>query len=184
MSTGSIEAPCSVIHAAAQSNIMLLAQGAEMIDRLGQEWYEVKVSSCFNSSVGGHFRHAIEHYQAVLGALLGAEIDYEGRARDERIECEAAHARDVIDELRSGLEKILHEQIQDRPLKIASESIEGLKLDTSLARELEFLISHTVHHFALIAVIAGAHGVLPPVNFGMAPSTLKYQQTLASSCAR
>ncbi|MBT5902696.1 MAG: hypothetical protein HOH58_11395 [Opitutaceae bacterium] len=184
MSSVSFEAPCSVIHAATQSNIMLLAQGAEMIDRLGQDWYATKAPSCFNSSAGGHFRHAIEHYRAVLGALQSGEINYEARARDELIESEANHARDVIDELLEGLEKIVDDQTQDRPLKIASETVEGLMLGTTLARELEFLISHTVHHFALIAVIAGVHGVQAPVNFGLAPSTLKHQQPLASSCAR
>lgn len=163
---------------------MLLAQGAEMIDRLGPDGYEAKASSCFNSSAGGHFRHAIEHFQAVLWALQSGKIDYAGRDRDELIETQATRARDVIDELGEGLEKILNENIQDRPLKIASETVEGLMLDTTLARELEFLISHTVHHFALIAVIAGVHGVQPPVSFGMAPSTLKHQQSLSSSCAR
>lgn len=183
MPSVSIEAPSAVINAAAQSNIILLAQGAEMIDRLGSEWYGEKVATCFNSAAGGHFRHTIEHYQALLASLDSGEIDYEGRSRDVRIETDASHARDVMDGLSRGLENVITEELSDRPIQIAAETVEGHKLQTSLAREMEFLISHTVHHYALIAVIAGAHGVQTPMNFGMAPSTLKHQQSLAVTCA-
>ena len=69
-------------------------------------------------------------------------------------------------------------------LPLAAETTEGGVLVTSLARELEFLVSHTVHHYALVAVLAHAHGVIMPADFGMAPSTLKYRQTLSAACAR
>lgn len=184
MSSVIIEAPSAVVHAAAQSNIILLAQGAEMIDRLGSEWYDEKVATCFNSTAGGHFRHTIEHYQALLASLDSGKIDYEGRARDVRIETDSSHARDMMDELSRGLENLIAQEQPDRRIEIAAETVEGQTLQTSLGREMEFLISHTVHHYALIAVIAGVHGVQTPMNFGMAPSTLKHQQNLAATCAR
>ncbi len=163
---------------------MLLAQGAELIDRLGKDRYGVKVEGCFNSSAGGHFRHMIEHYRALLVALTSGEVNYEGRVRDELIEIDAEHAREIIDTLREGLEKIVTDQLPDRSLCVVAETVPGHILTTSLARELEFLISHTVHHYALIAVIAGAQDVVPPVNFGMAPSTLKFLQGQPVACAR
>ncbi|GAB5559382.1 MAG: hypothetical protein SynsKO_10290 [Synoicihabitans sp.] len=183
MSLAPSETPSPVVRAAAQSNIMLLAQGAELIDRLGAASYGVKIARCFNSSAGGHFRHTIEHYRALLAALNSGEVDYEGRARDERIETDAAHARGIIDELRLGFEKMVTDELPDRPLLVKAETVTGHQLKTSLARELEFLISHTVHHYALIAVIAGAQDVVPPPNFGMAPSTLKHLQTPSIACA-
>ena len=47
---------------------------------------------------------------------------------------------------------------------------------SSVERELQFLRSHTVHHFALIAVILRLSGVEPDEQFGVAPSTLRYRE--------
>ena len=44
---------------------------------------------------------------------------------------------------------------------------------STLSRELQFLVSHTVHHDALIAAAARALGVATEPDFGIAPSTLK-----------
>ena len=45
---------------------------------------------------------------------------------------------------------------------------------SSLARELQFLTSHTIHHFAVIALILRAMDVEVDREFGVAPSTLRY----------
>jgi len=39
------------------------------------------------------------------------------------------------------------------------------------ARELAFVISHTIHHQAIIAVLLASQGVAVPHRFGVAPST-------------
>ena len=47
---------------------------------------------------------------------------------------------------------------------------------TSVRRELQFLLSHTIHHYALIVAIAVRHGIVDfPEGFGVAPSTLNYK---------
>ena len=53
---------------------------------------------------------------------------------------------------------------------------------SSVARELQFLVSHTVHHYAVIAAMLRPQGIEPGVDFGVAPSTLKYEQ--GAPCAR
>ncbi|MDH3494762.1 MAG: hypothetical protein OEM82_14505, partial [Acidobacteriota bacterium] len=58
-----------------------------------------------------------------------------------------------------------------------SEIDDNLWLPTSLARELEFLHSHTVHHYALIAAKLGSMNIEVPFEFGVAPSTLKYWES-------
>jgi hypothetical protein len=52
---------------------------------------------------------------------------------------------------------------------------------TSVGRELQFLVSHTVHHYAVIAAMLRPQGVEPGADFGVAPSTLVYEQ--GSACA-
>ena len=45
---------------------------------------------------------------------------------------------------------------------------------SSVARELQFLVSHTVHHDALIAAAARHLGVDVDSCYGIAPSTLRF----------
>jgi hypothetical protein len=45
---------------------------------------------------------------------------------------------------------------------------------STVARELQFLLSHTVHHYALIALILRLQGFEPGEEFGVAPSTLAH----------
>jgi hypothetical protein len=54
---------------------------------------------------------------------------------------------------------------------------------STAARELQFLVSHTVHHYALIAFILRANGIDPGADFGVAPSTLAHRKS-QQSCAR
>ena len=53
---------------------------------------------------------------------------------------------------------------------------------STLRRELQFLLSHTIHHFALIGLLLSFHGVEPGEEFGVAPSTLKHWRSQAE-CA-
>ena len=184
MQSPSIVPPLSVVTAAVQANLVLVAQGIDGIGRLGGRHYTTPVAGCFNSTVGGHVRHVIEHYQAVLTARESGELNYEKRARDLRIETEGGHAIEALGRIERDLVSLSASGAADVMLRLAAETTEGGLLVTSLARELEFLVSHTVHHYALVAVLAHAHGVIMPTDFGMAPSTLKYRQTLSAACAR
>jgi hypothetical protein len=43
-----------------------------------------------------------------------------------------------------------------------------------VGRELQYLLSHTIHHYAIIGSILRAQGVEPGPDFGVAPSTLRH----------
>ena len=47
---------------------------------------------------------------------------------------------------------------------------------STVRRELQFLLSHSIHHYALIATICHANGFPVPEGFGVAPSTLRYRR--------
>jgi hypothetical protein len=51
---------------------------------------------------------------------------------------------------------------------------------TTLGRELLFLSSHTVHHFALVAQYCRAAGVEPEQDFGKAPATRAFERLAAA----
>jgi hypothetical protein len=61
--------------------------------------------------------------------------------------------------------------------------VEDDLLDSSVGRELQVLSSHTIHHFALIAFTLRVLGIEVDRNFGMAPSTLRYEQNAKADAA-
>jgi uncharacterized damage-inducible protein DinB len=51
----------------------------------------------------------------------------------------------------------------------------GTWCQSSVGRELQHLINHTVHHYAFVALILRLQGVAIEDDFGVAPSTLQAQ---------
>ncbi len=143
---------------------------------------------CFGSSLGGHFRHVVEHYEEFLRGLESGHIDYEARQRDSAVENDSGVARARLLSLVQALEQV--SLAPNRSLKVRVETAPPGATepwtDSSLLRELEMLLSHTVHHYALIAISCRLLGNEPGSDFGMAPSTLRHRQAQARStaCAR
>ncbi|CAM3111108.1 DinB family protein [Rariglobus hedericola] len=165
-----------------RDNVAALRQGSELLAGLSAELYAQRTPACFNSSTGGHLRHVIEHYLSFLQGTETGEIDYEARARDPLIEKDPGYAAAQLEAIGERLERLE----ADRALRVRAECAPA---DTttwgvsSVVRELEFLLSHTIHHYALIGVICQLGGQKLPKDFGMAPSTLRYLQSQAAACA-
>jgi len=89
----------------------------------------------------------------------------------------------VITDVQRGLAEIPSTDRQVRVKMAASQDADtDAPLSTStLCRELEYLQTHTVHHYALIAMILRLQSVEPNANFGVAPSTLQHRTISASS---
>lgn len=58
--------------------------------------------------------------------------------------------------------------------EISLQKSASVTLESSLMRELVFVGSHTVHHYALIKVIANDQGLQVSSNFGIAPATASF----------
>ena len=164
---------------AVRDNLDALAQGRELLMTLGEAAYVRREPACFNSSVGGHLRHVIEHYDSFLQARRTGAVDYEARARDVRIETEPAYAMERMEQL-SGQLASLADDFLENAVEVRSEMVAPAQAaflnPSSVGRELEFLLSHTIHHYALIAVVCALGGKPTPVDFGVAPSTLRFRR--------
>jgi hypothetical protein len=110
--------------------------------------------------------------------LDSGEIDYEDRPRDPLIEGNPRYAAGVMEEISDRL-IALGATLPNHSLQLCAETTEGVMTGTSVLRELEFLLSHTIHHYALVAVMARLQGCEPEATFGVAPSTIKFQQSQA-----
>ena len=65
----------------------------------------------------------------------------------------------------------------------APEGCPAAWMPSSVARELQAVRSHTIHHFALIAMTLRAWGIEVDSTFGVAPSTLRYREPKAQAAA-
>lgn len=127
-----------------------------------------------NDSIGGHVRHLLEHYDQLFHAQDG-RVDYDERQRDARLEACPDNACRRIAAVREALPRL-----RPGPIRLAhgSQSPHDPRdnvLESSVERELHFLVSHTVHHMALIALFARRLGLTVPASFGVTPSTLNHR---------
>ncbi len=154
-----------------QQNLDQLQQGRRLIDSLPDGAYSRPQETVFQSSIGDHFRHASDHFTAFFEGLESGIIDYEQRRRDRSLATDPDQARSFSLEIETALEEL--DRQPERPITVREEG-GSRDLPTSRDRELAFLVSHTVHHFALIRIICALERHPLPEDFGVAPSTLRH----------
>ncbi len=164
----------------ARQNIHFLEQGLDLLAAVTDSQFADK-GLFGQASAGAHLRHVLDAYRCFLMGLDSALVDYDARERDRRIETDRDVAAGAIAHLIDRLSG-LPEDVLERELKVqvdtaAWEQGKTLWTRSTAARELQFLLSHTVHHYALIALILRGHGYDPGPEFGVAPSTLEYRKT-------
>lgn len=134
-----------------------------------------------HAPIGAHFRHVLDHYTGFFAGLALGRIDYDARARDAALEADPALAMAAAQRIIEQLESVPH-GLATQPVQVnaAVATVEHGRphwADSTVARELAFLMSHTVHHYALIALHARQRGVDLGDDFGVAPSTIEYRST-------
>ncbi len=163
---------------AVKSNIFFLKQGIELLSAVSDEQYSSNSGTYNKSGIGRHFRHILEHYYSLV-AETDRLVDYDARDRDLRLENDREFMISSMKEVSESLKKLNPEDLNRRVKVRSNEGIgeENAPLsESTIRRELQFLISHTVHHYALIGLILKTMGFKPSPDFGIAPSTLKYEQ--------
>jgi hypothetical protein len=156
-------------------NRSLLAQGIELLERMDDDLYASPRGTW--APVGAQYRHVLEHYQSFLHGVPSRRVDYDARARDAHVERSRAVALDATRDVLAALACL--DPDEDPALQVQMDSGSGECGDwraSSVGRELQFLCSHTVHHFALIKLLLEGTGVVLAPEFGVAPSTLAYHR--------
>jgi hypothetical protein len=155
----------------------VLRQGESLLDSLRDEDYTRKLPVVFSSTVGGHYRHCLDHFQSLLLGLDADEINYDHRERNPRIENDREFAIAETHRILRAFGSISM-QFLDCPINVRSKVNYDLDaaplIGSTVGRELMYAVAHTIHHYALIAVMCGMLQVPVPAGFGVAPSTLKY----------
>lgn len=163
----------SLIHA----NIHLLDQAGRLLTAIADSDYAAPDGTLYGSSVGQHVRHCLDHYSSFLGGLPESAIDYDHRVRAQDLECSTDCALEKISGIRSQLLGLAHLD-NGNSVKVKMDCGGGddsWHLST-LGREFQFLVSHTVHHFAMIKGMCSQRGIEMEENFGIAPSTIRHRE--------
>lgn len=156
-------------------NIACLQQATDLVHSLPDALYARKEATCYNSSIGGHLRHVLDHYHSLEKGWEARQIDYEARPRDTHLETERTAALAALTHAIKSLNKRSSDELATSVEICLGNAATPAVCHSSYLRELQFLLSHTIHHFALIATIARLGGFEDfPEGFGIAPSTLAY----------
>jgi hypothetical protein len=155
----------------------VLRQGESLLNSLSDENYTRKLPAVFDSAIGEHYRHCLDHFQSLLRGLDADEIDYDDRERNPRIENDRKFALDETHRILRAFGSIPTEFL-DCPINVLSKVNYELNtaplIGSTVGRELMYAVAHAIHHYALIAVMCGMLGVRAPAGFGVAPSTLQH----------
>lgn len=172
---------------AVAGNLIVLEQAVEVLRHLDDATYAAGGAAPGISPVGAHFRHVFDHYHAFLAGLPIGAIDYDARERKVPLETDRALALATALGYISDLTR-LPADLAARPIQVTLRSVAGTDdapdwSTSSIKRELQFLVSHTVHHFALIKELLRRTGYEAEAAFGVAPSTIQAERR-AEACAR
>lgn len=175
MTTDAPHAPCPTSATAAA----VLSQCAAFIADLPEGVYDRPCETMMGATIGQHLRHSVDHVAAILSGLDTGVIDYDHRDRGVPVETDPAVAAETIS---SVLDRLAHVDTETaaRPVTVRvmlTSAGESADLASTVGRELAFAAHHETHHHAMIAAIAAHHGCPVPAGFGVAPSTLNYQDT-------
>lgn len=128
----------------------------------------------FHSPLGAHFRHCIDHVDALLNGIASGEICYDRRERGTAIEKDRATGLAAAAE-RAALVQAIGDAMLDSSITVVAmvaPDAPEVRLDSTVAREVLYVFHHTVHHTALMSAQATNMGIQPDPRMGRAPSTL------------
>jgi len=151
----------------------LLDELDSLLSALSPDVYCARLAADVSGSIGEHVRHCLDHVSALIAADPSATLSYDRRHRGTAVETDPAEALRRIVQLKGALDSWAARSL-DEPVRVTSmisPSGDAVTGWSTLARELAFVVSHTIHHQAVIGVLLAIHGRAVPERFGHSPST-------------
>lgn len=159
-----------------------LAQVETILDAIARQSLVDAQQLFLDSRSGPHLRHIHDHFLAMLDGLDEGVIDYNRRHRESPEEHDADLTAARLEMIRSALAVA---DLGDRPVQVISEIdcfvTANARLDSTLHRELLFLINHTIHHAAFIKAALAQRGIGLPEYIGLAPGTASYLRAVRAN---
>jgi uncharacterized damage-inducible protein DinB len=159
----------------------ILAQLTSMVSQLSDQDFIKPANTLGGSTLGQHLRHTLEFFICLENGFAAGVINYDKRAHDKLVETDRCIALSVL----SKVNAFVASNKVDRKLKLEAaydlDKETVVTIETNYSRELVYNIEHAVHHMAMMKI--GMREVAPYIelarDFGVAASTLRYQETVA-----
>jgi uncharacterized damage-inducible protein DinB len=167
---GPLESP---VVAPVTALVRLLDDLGDVIDRVPDPVFARKPAGKPSGSIGAHVRHCLDHVRALLEGARTGRMSYDDRVRGTDAETDRDAARTRI--------RALTQAVLDLDPRLIARALRlrvrldargtATEVQSTVGRELAFVISHTIHHHATIALLLSEIGTDLPARFGVAPST-------------
>ncbi|CAK9011650.1 Apoptosis-inducing factor homolog B [Durusdinium trenchii] len=162
------------------------------LERLGM--YTAYGSTCkvVGASIGAHVRHSLDHYDRLLDTILKGEpsamVRYDVRERGSDVETDLNAGLDAVIACSIKMSKITPKELE-LPLRVefnlTNEADSAQAFESCALRELWFVAHHSIHHQAMMKLIAHCHedteqlAKALPKEFGVAPATIIHNDACA-----
>jgi hypothetical protein len=164
----------------------ILSQLESTVEQLQPADFAKPSQALSNATLGQHLRHTLEFFLCLEKGFEEGVINYDKREHDKLVESDKFLALATIGRIREFVEK----QKSDRPLLLEvgyeRHTENTTPVPTNFFRELIYNIEHAIHHMAIMKI--GVREVAPYItladHFGVAVSTVRYQETVVESVKR
>lgn len=153
--------------------IALVDDTAAVVEAMGPALF-TSLAPCHSATIGMHLRHSADHMRALVRGAAAGTVEYDARQagsiEEQDLGAAITRLKALAEDLRAfraGCERTaVRVTVYMDPHKAPQQ------YQSTVGRELAFVLSHTVHHNALIRSIAAQQGFEAPEFFGYAPSTI------------
>lgn len=161
---------------------VILEQCSEYIDCVNDEQFVSTSKVVVGGTIGKHIRHTLDHFRSAITTCCSELIDYDHRDRGGDVETSRESAKAEIAMLRSLMGELSEEKLNEQMTAcvMVTGSGDTCELQSTRAREIFFALHHAIHHNAILKAIGLEFGFECPYEFGMAPSTINFEQAEAS----
>src|SRR5262249_1652088 len=89
-----------------ESVIEVLNQGEALLGEIENDSYVRKFPAAFNASIGGHYRHCLDHFRSLLDSASAGNLNYDHRERGTLVENDRFAALNATRDLRAGYRRL------------------------------------------------------------------------------
>ena len=134
-----------------------------VLENLSEKQYKTPSVSLSGSTIGQHIRHSLEFFSCLINSKESGIVNYDKRERNPEIEESIELALEMLNQLSVEVKESLCKN--------------DLILELSYSHINDECFEHAIHHLALIKIgmIEIASEVALPQGFGVADSTIRYQ---------
>lgn len=158
----------------------ILNQLEEVLVQINNDEIASPVSAFSGSSLGQHFRHSMEFIQCLMNGYQNDQVNYDLRERSVELETDVQFIIEQIHVFNRFLASCDVKKKLELCINYDPDTDQNICIPTNLERELAYNIEHIIHHMALvkIGIKETCPNVILPPGFGIAISTIKYQNSI------